>query len=166
MSKKVYRFNPELERGEYGEKIVDGYYSRRCEVEKATKAEQFKGIDSKYTSKKTGELWTVQIKTDFKSQIYGNLVFETISKVETNSPGWVHTCQADVLIYFRFYVAEIIGLMPDRIRRVLPDWKLHYREVPIKNEKWTTYGLLVPVDHVQRLAWWKTIIPCDYLQED
>jgi hypothetical protein len=165
MTKPIYRFDTQLARGEWGEAVLDDYYCQWCHITQATKRQQFIGIDRLFTTMHSGKQWDVQYKTDFKVQIYGNLIVETVSNNVTETLGWGYTCEADVIIWLLWYTGEMLVLQPRHIRQGLSKWQKKYHKAVVQNDGYQTIGVKVPLDEVRRYSWWQGYMPTDYLQK-
>lgn len=138
--------------GEAGEAELDAYFARRYRIEPASEAEQRQEIDRWYTNPRTGHRFSVEYKTDDRAGETGNAFVETLSNVEWDVPGWAHTSAAEFLIYRVTFPETIYIIRFEALRAELPRWAKSYRHAETKNPKFTTRGVLVPLDEFERCA--------------
>lgn len=152
----TYSFQEKLAQGKNAEEFLDKFFGRwyrindiPLEIEKRIHADRlFVDLNGTQT--------VVEYKTDFMCHQTGNLIVETISADTTNTPGWVYSCQADMLIWWVVGLSEILCLRPVDLRANIAEWEAHYRKVTIKNEGYNTIGIAVPINRLRRLAVWQS----------
>lgn len=151
----TYDFGEKLLQGKNAERFLDDYFSKwyvvneiPLEIEKCIHADRL-FVDRR------GTQTIVEYKTDFMGHKTGNLIVEIVSVDNANKPGWVYTCQADMLIWWVVGSGEILGLRPYDMRANVAEWEAHYRKVTIPNNGYNTIGLAVPIPRLRRLAVWQ-----------
>ena len=102
----IHDFSESLGKGKKGEWIMDRYHDPFYSIKQATKRQDNRGIDRIY--KANGKSYLVQIKTDFKSQIHGNVTPETISDMERGIKGWGYTSMCEILIWYLWHKEEVL----------------------------------------------------------
>jgi hypothetical protein len=147
----IYHFDEQNLRGGKGEAFLDAFFAERGHyIQKATRGQQRLGIDRVFL--KDGGLVRVEYKTDLLAQRTGRVFVETISSDASGKPGWVHTSQADVIVYFIPGLNVIYVVPPARLRQELPGWEQAYPTRSASNEDYATHGLLIPVEEFERQA--------------
>ena len=147
---KEHDFDKSLELGEKGERSLNERYEFNIHTDK-----QLRGIDGKEKEK------TIEVKTrDFKyleiwyNQGYMDILFETISKVETNKLGWIYTSEADILRYAManregndiiFYYDYDMNCL----RKFFTKNRSRYEEQETSTKQgWHTRFVLIPMSHI------------------
>jgi hypothetical protein len=90
----------------------------------------------------------VEYKSGIQTYYTGNVFLETISVDTHNIPGWVYTCQADVIAYAALLNNEILLFRPDDLRRCISDLQRRFRTVKTgkgQNAGYNTHGVIVPL---------------------
>lgn len=147
-----YDFREQLNEGKKGEWVMDKYHAPLYHVKKVDMELERVGIDRIYITKATGMQYHVEIKTDFMSQDTGNIVVETVSVDTDNKIGWGYTSQADVIIFYLWYLQEILYFNPALIKSRLDWWQKTFRNVRIKNNDYFTHGILLPLSAARNNA--------------
>jgi hypothetical protein len=148
-----YKFRDQLDQGKRAEAFLDSYFSRWFGIFPVSLETELRdGYDRIFQRRSDGERLKIEYKADWQAAETGNAFIETISVYEERKPGWAHTSQADMLIYFVPPHGHIHMLRLPLIRMMLPSWKLRYREVPAPNQGYKTYGLLVPLLQLGRFG--------------
>ena len=145
----TYEFDVQLKEGAEGEEILDHFFEQRGNV--VLEGSQKMGIDRVFIIP-NGEAYTVEYKTDYLSQKYGNLIMETVSVDTTYTPGWVYTCKAQYLIYYMYYKNRALVMKPDDLRENINLWEEQYENAAIPNINYNTIGVKVPVEECETVA--------------
>ena len=143
----TYDFTEQLNSGKKGEWVMDKYHAPFYRIDKVGRAvELAEGYDRIFTSRKE-KRYRVEIKTDYLSQKYGNIIIETVSVDTHNIPGWALTSQCDVLIFYLWHLHEVLYYWMPVIKEQVPAWKLRYGETAIiPNDGYNTIGIKLPLD--------------------
>jgi hypothetical protein len=149
----VYTFQEQKQKGEIGERVLDGYITRCYHLVPANRFQQKCGIDRILYLKDNGRPIYLEYKTDWKADTTGNAFIETVSAdAARKARGWSTTSKADILIYYlppsgRIYITPMM-----RLRDRLEDWIAHHRSRTAPNEKYCTHGLLVPLSELASIS--------------
>ncbi len=144
-----HKFTDSLKVGEVGEKVLDGYFSNKFDIEDVEMVDQRRGIDRRYTHKESGAVCTVEYKTDVRAADTGNVFIEIWSNKQNKKKGWAYTSQAQWLYFYipgtnKVYISEMT-----RVKMKLKDWASDYRKVGVRNKSgnsyYTTEGIPVPI---------------------
>jgi hypothetical protein len=148
-----YRFETQHALGKQAEQFLDHYFARWYIIQTIDLATEIRdGYDRIFIRKHDQQAIRVEYKADWQAAATGNAFIETISIYEERKPGWAHTSQADMLIYFVPQMGQVYMLPLAALRLILPSWKLRYREVPAPNEGYKTYGILVPLTQFSKFG--------------
>lgn len=102
MSNRAF-FEDRLEVGKSGEAVVaDWFRNRGNYVQDVSNDKNYwsKDIDFIITNK-NGDVFTVEVKTDYNMSKSGNLFFEGVYYKETGDRlGWFYYCQADYVVFY------------------------------------------------------------------
>lgn len=176
-------FKDSLRIGEDAEDRVFAYFSRRYIVDAArfkggitagrsTLAGKLQdaGIDALFTHRGEGDSFTVQVKADRWAHSTNNACIE-MRDMDNGKPGWIHKCQAQILLYC--VVSPTFASMPAMIdayavpvlavRDKLPRWVQEYgnrrdygfiypKTQGVTGERFRNKSLLVPLDALTSLA--------------
>lgn len=147
MNRTLYEWNGQFAEGDEGEKIVESYLRSLPETTFVWRMldvdEQYKGVDIAWITKYSVKI--VEVKTDYKGHITGNLFIETVSQVEENKKGWFYTSKADWLLYLFRHDLKLIIAPFDSLRR-LDIMKYPEAETSTKTKdgrQWKTRGRLI-----------------------
>jgi hypothetical protein len=142
----TYDFQAQLNEGEKGFAMFVEFLERdypKVQVQKAEMREDLAGVDATLVFPR-GEVWKVQVKTDWKAAQTGNVFLETISDERRGAQGLLYKGNPTHLVIVipdeqMCYIAE----MP-RVREIFQRewWKLPRR--PVENKTWVTLGICVP----------------------
>ena len=150
-----YSFQAQSRVGEQGESALDLWFSRFYRLWPASTDQERRGIDRVATHHLSGQVITLQYKTDTRAHRTGNAFIETLS-VAPHKPGWAVSCVADYLCYWAvgggLYICP-----PSAIKDTLPQWRDLYPARRVPNRGYETEGLLVPLAQLQSLT--KVFIP-------
>jgi hypothetical protein len=94
----------------------------------------------------------VEYKSGNQSHYTHNIFLETISVDSPCAPGWVYTCQADVIFYAILLSKKILVFSPKKLRAEIADLKTKFRTAKTgkgQNE-YHTHGVLVPLDYAEK----------------
>lgn len=147
-----YSFRKQLRDGKKHERFLDDYYSTHFHIEPADREEERRGIDRWFTDRRNGNTYSIQYKADTTAARTGNAFVETVSVDAKNIPGWVHTCEADFIIYYVVGRGPAYVIRPADIRKRLKQWEVRFESRSIPNHDYNTIGLLVPLDEFERIA--------------
>lgn len=147
-----YDFHTQLSVGKEGEDFLDRFFADRYEITPATQAEQRMEIDRHFVNRESRDEFTVEYKTDPKASSTHNAFIETISVDTKGKPGWVSISAAHFLVYYVQGDEIIYVLRFTDLRKQLPYWAIRYPIKSVKNDGYRTWGLLVPLRELERLA--------------
>lgn len=148
----VHNFAASKARGEEVEALLDAYLEPRYIIRKATDAEQRRGIDRWLTDRETGETFSIDYKADSLASRTGNAFIETVSVDSAGKGGWALTSQAEFIFYYLPQRRALYILSMAEISRALPQWADLYRQVHAQNNGYQSYGVLVPLKEIERIA--------------
>lgn len=147
-----YDFNHQLALGEEYERRLDEHFARWFAIAKATREQQRAGIDRVFRHRVTGAVYLVEYKADTLAGTTGNAFIETTSVDRTGRAGWAVASKADVLIYMVTQPQTIYAIRLRTLRRALAGWQQTYRLASAQNDGYKTWGHLVPLDELERIA--------------
>jgi len=147
---KIYVFDESLKESEQYERELDDYYGHYYQIEKVSMELQHKGIDRIFT-KKDGKKIFVEYKSDKLTKTTNNVFIETISNSETHSEGWAVKSQSEYIFYYCIGIGIFVAQTED-IRRKLPEWIEKYPLKSCKNDKYLSYGRLVPLEEFKKIS--------------
>lgn len=157
---KTYSFREQLDIGKQGEEKLDAYfYALGTEIRCANMFEQKRGIDRWFRAKDGDRVYTVEYKTDEKTQKTGNVFVETISNNQTGALGWAVKGLADFVIYYAVGIEEAAVIRSEKLREKIAEWFFSYPTKAVKNRGYMTYGILVPWEEFKKAA--DTVIKFD-----
>ena len=93
---------------------------------------------------------TLHVDEKCRREVYQDILLEYTSNDTTGSPGWIEkTLGIDYLAY-AFMPIETVYLFPwQMLRRAWlhygAEWKKEYKNVPAKNQGYTTWSVVVPI---------------------
>jgi hypothetical protein len=154
----MYDFKTQLEIGKQIESELDRYFSRWYEIQSVSlEVEKTQGIDRIFISKATGEIKSVEYKSDFKSASTGNIYVELSVDSDNgySKPGWAVHSVADIILYCiinQGIISHIYILNPSVVRSFEDIWKGQYRNVICKNKGYHSKGVLIPMDIVKSVS--------------
>lgn len=140
----MYDFNGQLEKGEGFEDVLDRYFSKRYKVEKVSMSAQKSGIDRVFTHPEKFR-YSVEYKADEITHRTGNVFIETVSVDTHDKPGWGYSSCAQMLIYYPVGTNTAYGIPMLTLKNLLVEWKKKYKERPVANNGYKTYGIPVPL---------------------
>lgn len=155
----VHSWSDSFKRGNEGEEVLDGWLlSTGVGLDGVGMEQQRQGIDRILTTQ-DGRLVTLEYKTDYRAVKTGNAYIETVSVCKdgvVEKRGWVHTTQAEWVLYFTPGTTEgtVYALKPDRLREELDRWQDTYRTVTVQNKGYSGAGILVPLTQLKEIASW------------
>jgi hypothetical protein len=147
----MYLFAEQLAKGEQSECELDTLFAKWYDIIPATMDQQRQGIDRIFTRKDNGQVHKIEYKTDWTAGRTHNAFVETVSVSTTNKPGWVHSSQADYLIYFVPDDCLIYIIAFAKLRARLPFWK-KFKTASAENDGYSSTGILVPLGEFERIA--------------
>lgn len=102
----------------------------------------------------------VEYKSGNQTHYTHNIFLETISVDAPCKPGWVYTCQADIIYYAILIGGKILVFRPAKLREAIADLKTKFREVKTGKGQnpYHTHGVLVPLDYAEKNLAEKVII--------
>ena len=141
---KKYDFQEQKGVGDTGERILDTFFMYLgYEVEEVDLKSQRRGIDRKVTTP-NGDTMRLEYKTDALTAKTGNVFVETISSTKSGALGWALKTQADYVIYFVPDWRKALVISPQILRDKIPEWIFEYRQKPVKNAGYFSYGIPIP----------------------
>ncbi|MDM3852152.1 MAG: hypothetical protein PT119_19790 [Aphanizomenon gracile PMC627.10] len=146
-------FFTQNKRGKAGEEKIDLYLkSLGYEIQDVSADPRYQkaGID-RIISQPCGYIAKAKYKTDFKAKQTGNLFFETEANDRRNIPGWGHTSQADIWI---FYIPEqeILFVDPGKFRWLVLEHLTTLKKKTVQNKGYCTFGFPVPLESVRKIS--------------
>lgn len=149
---KQYDFQKQKGVGDTGERILDAFFmSLGYQVEEVNMAEQRKGID-RIVKKPDGEVIKLEYKTDALTAKTGNVFIETISSTKSGSLGWALKTQADYVVYYVPDWNKALLIDPQVLREMIPMWIFEYRQKPVKNAGYFSFGIPVPWNAMKQFS--------------
>lgn len=163
---KIHDFNYSINIGNIGEEIILLYLQSNeniLSVEEVQSNKYYQQQDIDYVVHfKNGTVKTVELKTD--TYISGNIFFETMSAVETNSIGCMYKSKADYLFYYFINTKELYIFDFDKYREWFKQNKSHFYLKRLKNKgkycgTYTSEGYTIPKTYLENnFNWYKKII--------
>jgi hypothetical protein len=148
-----YDFGKQYLTGKAGEWVMDKYHAVAYKIQDATRLQEKQGIDRVFVHRSGGRRFLIEIKTDFKAQIFGNIIIETVSVDTQNKPGWAVTSQSDIIIFYLWYLREVLYFRTSIIKKNVPVWKEKYGETAvISNQTYNTIGIKLPLEEARKYA--------------
>lgn len=114
--------------------------------------DQSLGIDAIYENKKTGDTFTVEVKTDEVAGRTGNVFMEVVSVDHPIRAGWLWTCRADKLLDWLPVQRQLLIFEPHQLQTNIRDWTTNYGIKPVQNDGYQTYGCPVPLGVASLIA--------------
>lgn len=148
---KVHKFDESFVQGLKGEAYLDNFFARTypdMSISEVSRDEQRKGIDRTFNN--GTRQWNVEYKTDYMTNRTGNIFLEmTVNHYPKPKLGWVVGSQADVLVY---YIPEyaVFSLSFSLLRSKLDDYVKQLIWKVVKNEKYSAYGMILPLKRFER----------------
>jgi len=150
MPLKQYDFQEQKGVGDDGESILDTFFmSLDYEVKEVGITDQRIGIDRIIVTPDGKEL-KIEYKTDTLTASTGNVFIETISSTKSGALGWALKTQADYVVYFVPDWKKALIMKPKIIRELIPTWVFTYKQKPVKNAGYFSYGIPVPWDEMKK----------------
>lgn len=146
----VHSFKERLEAGLDREKRIDAFFEQWYRIEAVPDDWQPLGIDRIWTEWSSRIRWTVEYKWDWQAARTGNAFIETIGVDIAGKLGWTLYSLAQLLVYGIEGQGRIYLLRMPGVKLAVPEWMERYRQVPARNEGYTTYGHPVPIQEVCR----------------
>jgi len=147
----VYHFDEQNLRGGKGEAYLDTFFAERGHyIQKATRGQQRLGIDRVFL--KDGTVVRVEYKTDLLAHKTGRVFIETVSMDSSGKQGWAFTSRADLIVYFIPGLKRIVVVPPENLRSEIGRWEQIYPTRAASNEEYSTHGILVPIEELERQA--------------
>lgn len=153
----IHNFTTSKARGEVYEQLLDDYLAPSYEIRRATMDEQRHGIDRFLTHRETREIFSVDYKADSWAARTGQAFIETVSVDPgptggERRDGWAVTSQAEFIFYYlpqkrRLYILRMV-----EIRASLPYWQQICQPMTVRNDGYSTHGLLVRLSELDRIA--------------
>lgn len=159
----AYSFQEQLALGMEQEARLDEHFGSRFSIREATRNEQRAGIDRWFDDGRS--VFSVEYKADFKSADTGNAFIETVSVGKWNDGqfvvdkhGWAVTSEADWLVYLVVGPDDMYIVKPGTIKVNLPRWNEQFRVVGARNYGYSSQGILVPLDELDRVSVAKRVL--------
>jgi hypothetical protein len=142
------QFEAKKAEGEWFEKIIDKFYSRRFGVSlmPVSMELQMLGIDRIVTDPETGERWSLEIKTDFRASQTGNFFIEICTNDITGRKGWAWTSCAQELALFVPDMHTLFITEMRNIKKILPDWLTRFQTKTANNGNHCSKGVIVSIE--------------------
>lgn len=153
---KTYDFNESILIGEAGEEIVTNYLyslSQFEEIKDVRDYSEFREMDIDLVAKTaSGDIIALEIKTDTYDS--GNLFYETISYLETDSLGCMEKTSADYILYYFTKTNELYILNTEEFRKWVNHKSYNFRSKIIHNirhdySKYTSKGYIIPKRYME-----------------
>lgn len=149
----IHSFDDKLAQGEAIEEELDIFFAGRgFTIRRASQAEQRRGIDRWFLHRETATESAIDYKADFRAFRTKNAFIETTSVDQRGTPGWAVASQADVILYYVVGSRTIYVLAMEDIRQWLPLWAALFPKKEVKNNGYSTWGLLVPLSEIAAVA--------------
>lgn len=164
----MHLFDDSLVRGKWGEEIFQRWFARErpthtLSPSPAGGAEDRRGIDGRISC-------TYQIKYDLMAHRTRNVFVETVSVSTTGAPGWAVKCDAAFMFYIIAGHGTVLEFEPSTVTRMLPSWRVQYREREVPNGRYMTRGLPVPIDefvfHTLARSYYSAMIAEDFASRE
>lgn len=153
----AYEFQTQLSLGQEQEARLDKHFGSRFSIRESNMAEQKLGVDRWFT--KDGRSWAIEYKADFKAAQTGNAYIESVSvgrwqdgTLVVEKLGWVHTSNANWLVYLVVGTGKIYIIRPFELRAAMWLWRERYPVVFAENVTYTGEGILVPLAELAKVA--------------
>lgn len=144
--KPTYDFDTQKALGKQGERILDRLLAQWYDIEQLPlDIERQAGADRLFI-RPDGSQVLVEYKTDYMAHETGNLVIETVSVDTFGVDGWAVSSHAEMLVTLVYYLGLVLVVEMDTLRAKLSEWSEKYRKVAIKNDGYSTIGLVVPLE--------------------
>lgn len=145
-----YDLRTKLAEGERWERTLDAHFAPRYHIARVSRADQFRGIDRRFTCRKSGSVFTVEYKSDATAARTKNAFVETVSVDTTGAPGWVRKSEAQVLVYYVPPTGHIYIFFLPLLKLAFRLWEAQYPQKSIPNrgrsgDAYNTIGLVVPL---------------------
>lgn len=149
-----YSFGERLRAGSTAEALLDMFFRQWFEVEVVDGKLQAQGVDRLFRGQPLDDALAVEYKADHMADRTGNAFVETVSVDSEGKPGWLWTTKADALVYYVHTDGGGYGYVidPAAMRRRGYKWTRRYPVKTVSNREYHTYGVLVPLDKLERLA--------------
>lgn len=147
----AYDFDRQYAAGKRGEDRIDALLRPRGQLERASLADERRGIDRFFTDD-VGHRYSLEYKTDYVAQRTHNAFLETVSVDTAGKAGWVYTCEADFLLYYVPADEVLYWLRPEDVRHFVGHLTNRQRLVSVPNRDYHTQGFVVPLRCLERLA--------------
>lgn len=146
---------PQFFTGKRVEQILDNYFRRGGFIIEPTSRleEQVLCLGDRRFTSTTGESFYVEYKSGIQTFYTGNIFLETVSVDSVNKPGWVYTCQAELIFYAALLNQKILIFDPATLRAEIEALKARFGEVKTsknQNRGYNTHGVLVPLDYAEK----------------
>lgn len=155
----TYSFNTQYRKGNDAERFIYEQFQGRFSVIPAPSYLQEQGVDFTFTDLVNHQVYTVELKTDTKAAVTGNVFIETVSvdrPGEPPIPGWIHSSTADWLLYYlpNTMPSRILRISFDRLRDAFSTWNYSQRRIPNKSNRgdYHTVGMIVPLEKLNQIA--------------
>ena len=149
-----FDFHEKRREGDKGEWLMNTYHTLWFDIVESGNDGRERGYDSIFTRFSDSTPFLVETKVCNRAHETGNLIVETMSKVEFDKLGWAITSEAEILLWYIWFWDEVIYFrMPD-IKKRVNQWKERYGELALMKNKqgWTTRAIMVPLTVMRPLA--------------
>lgn len=153
---KDHEFSKSTLIGEMGEKRIMEFVKSLSfieDIKDVSKDKQFQSLDIDLVAKlKDNSIKSIEIKTDTYDT--GNLFYETMSCVETNSIGCMEKTEADLIFYYFIKTKELYILRTKELRKWFHNKKYNFQIKTLNNwrydnSKYTSKGYAIPKRYLE-----------------
>lgn len=153
---KTHDFNKSIIVGNAGERTVINFLKNRENVKSIREVQELKVFRDKdidlIVELKDNRNYSVEIKTDTYNS--GNIFYETMSSVETESLGCMEKTEADYLFYYFVYTKELYILDMKKYRNWFYVNKSNFQLKILKNKRfdastYTSMGYTIPKKYLE-----------------
>lgn len=149
-----YEFGKQFKIGQAGEWVMSKYHEILYHITKSSMQGERDGYDFIFVNRKSGKKYKVEIKTDQKVQIFGNIIIETVSVDNPFRAGWGVTSQSDIIIFYLWETKEVLYFWTKDIKSNIDKWKRQYGETAVIENKrgYNTIGIKLPYKQAVKVS--------------
>lgn len=145
MYAKTFSFDRSVQIGAKGEAELDVIFGKSYRIIEARLTEQKRGIDRYFLDFAANRKLSIEYKTDNMSGNTDNVFFELVSVDIRNKPGWLYTCQADILFQYLPRKRVILVWEPKDMRSYVEQQMKYYNMLKtVQNEGYAGVGVCLP----------------------
>lgn len=97
---------------------------------------------------------TLEIKTQRRVEETGNFILEIVSNAESGREGWVYSTPSDYIAFYAPGNGKTIIVKTEALREGLNRLWNTYKKHPIRNVRFTSLAVAVPVEELEKIALW------------